>query len=575
MNLYKFYPILFIGFLFSAIASLAQVTLPEVKHIVIDKKNEIVGTYVPHGDFLRKFPDFPKDGKYFFKYSDYEIALRTIKDFEGEYYPTYEDTKFFDNNSFPAIFIGSKKKLSTDISYIIKFMGLSVYQGHRVMSIRSEDAYNLFEIKNNKNYKLDDDIKVLYKIENAEYKKEVDAVLRERGAGSVLISDLITEEYPDGELKYNDLIFDFEWNDHHCWLQKGSANWFPSFVKYSLTIKNVYGEELKKYNQIVFFESKLERRPSLYSAVDKIMYATMPSGFESLINQFLNDEDLQNKIVADNEAVSQKLKDDKGYEIYIQNKIKYAELKAKKNYLISECKSLGGSYEGIVANIDDNKKIVSKVASTTTTDSRLNAAGGLTMGLILGGMDRAEMKRNALKLEAVNAAIKDYNTEENAFISSLNNQPASTYTAQLIDEIKGEDEQLGNAMDKLITSQSNAKSGTAQAYTDLNKTYLSQLNGQMQSLRSGGNAETSAITAAGSKGTTDVCMEQATSAWKSSTEYRRYLQTKLNADASACKAKMIELTIQYCSDKLSAQELAGLRSTAASERQVEAELRKQ
>ncbi|MFT3947877.1 MAG: hypothetical protein QM763_12985 [Agriterribacter sp.] len=83
----------------------------------------------------------------------------------------------------------------------------------------------------------------------------------------------------------------------------------------------------------------------------------------------------------------------------------------------------------------------------------------------------------------------------------------------------------------------------------------------------------------GAEGTTsksmDACQQQATAAWYKSREYNNYMSTKTNADASLCKAKLIDLTIQYCSDKLPANELAALRKTSENEKRLAADLKRQ
>jgi len=69
------------------------------------------------------------------------------------------------------------------------------------------------------------------------------------------------------------------------------------------------------------------------------------------------------------------------------------------------------------------------------------------------------------------------------------------------------------------------------------------------------------------------CQAAVEKAWKNSVEYRNYQQNATNANASDCKAKLIELTIEGCGSFYSKTELDGLKKIAVNERNTARSLR--
>lgn len=310
----------------------SQVSFPQVPNVVLNK-DFILKPYIPHGDFATKNPNFLQDGSYRFSSNEYEQATINYGkgNFEFLYYASDQIVdgtyihigKNFNSSQFSATAtVTSQTFKSRNLNSAIIKMNFE-YTTAWAFAINHATAYGLSDayIKN-------------YNFENSSYKSVVQKLFADKQLTEAHIADMSTITNPEGKISYNTLIFEF--TDVKCFaffLPTTKPN-FPDFLLCNLTVKNAEGDALNTYGQAVFFN--IDTQASLGSVMNKFFLSLgylsnriYPIAFENLVNQFLNDEEVQKKIIAHNTKIEERIKLDTGYRHVEDLKIKYAALKAK------------------------------------------------------------------------------------------------------------------------------------------------------------------------------------------------------------------------------------------------------
>ena len=341
---------------------------------------------------------------------------------------------------------------------------------------------------------------------------------------------------------------------------------------YSLEIKNAFGELEKKYYQTVF--AYLTAHDLSDFLIEPFFESTMKSAMTSLTNQFLNDDNTVTKIKESLMGV----KTQNDYAQIDKIKIKYCALLLKEEELKSRCLTVNGNFQELSTEIAANNEMVknNKLIYNNHLNTQANdisqSVNSLGSSLIVGIMEGKEMKRDNNKIENIKKDLAAFYIEKGRLLDKISQLPLTPEANDLISSLSNNDANMSAALTDLMKSRNAAQEKLNVTKTNTSS-YLSNLSNAMYSLKAGNaQAASAAITADDGTGTPS-CMQQATATWKSSNEYKTYMRTKLNADASDCKAKMIELTVQYCSSSLSAQEIADYNRIAKETRQEATTLR--
>jgi len=547
----------------SSICVNAQVMFPKVNYYKVKDNAIIMGNYIPEGTFALLFPNFLNDGKYYLNSTIPNWTFSALSD-----------------KSAPAIFTNSDKKLefgnivfslSTDSAMFFTWFKSGAHVG-------SYDFQHAEVLKYPKQYFLTQTAIEEYNEINNFYKKTADTILAKKGASNIFITNLAQREYGYDSLTACSIILDVRLENYTWGTENFSTN-FPSLEQYSLIIRNAYGEIIRSYHQVVFLSLKISDHVFNYGLVNQrmsspIFTSTFKYALESLINQFLNDEETINRIKSANENIKQKIQADSSYIKIVNTKIKYGALMARKEELTQMCKDLQVDFNGVSALVkyDENNKVLFVPSSSLSSqmNTSLENTGAALDNVIDAMIEKGYQKENNEKLKVLYNSIAEFKQQIFELIGSITALPPSLYKEEFLTEMEKDDNSLTDAINTALSSKDNASK-------DIND-HLASINANMQSLQNG--MQSSVTTSASTNGGTnlnntieDQCSQQATIAWKRSSEYQTYMRTQLNADASDCKAKLIELTVQYCSSNFSPKQIADLQKIANEARQEAKDLR--
>lgn len=375
---------------------------------------------------------------------------------------------------------------------------------------------------------------------------------------------------------------------HYFGFRKKSDN-LPSVYGCRLAVYDYKFETLRIYQQAFFLDSKKDITKHEGKLRDSLLV--------SLLGQFSQDFDLIKKLsekdlgpITDtdikliefkkNNACMQNLLSGLKYDFDMKENAKQLEESNRKQQISN---SISSSVNQIKYSMAD--------ASTLQVASYANALGAILNQIAADKAKKRleEDQKTAERMIENYLQLNDRQLELIAYFTENNIIDLSKFKEKLKEDFSTLDafniamkegiERVGFqidsrktiAKDVIETNQKIINESINNLYNGIN----SSLNKDKIEPISGTNSESVAMTNGGTKAKNmDVCQQKATSQWYKSTEYTTYMRTKLNADASDCKAKFIELTIQYCGDKLSSAELETMKKAAADERRVALNLRR-
>lgn len=541
--------------------SLLQVAKGSTKGCTIN------GTYQPKGLFLKNFPNFLNDGKYSF--DDKVVVLGKGLDYEC-FYGDYEKIYEFGHKQYPAQAFMAQSDLSDLGKIRVKLCG-SPETGAKFHLDDKNYVRTVLDLKRPKEYELNASANIAYDKMDAFYRDEIANYLKQKKAEKVVFSALGSHLNSDTLISEDEITMQFEYLQSAIWLQKATADRFPSYSLYRLLIKNTDGDTLKTYGQAIFFDQEHSKfsRPKLTEHF--VFTSTFVPAVQSLINQFINDGELRHKIKADNEAKLKKLGTNGYYAKLVALKNRYCALQDRKNMLNLILLDIGFKQDMLEAGI---KGAQQGIAETTALNGSSGAGmlGGLITGLIMKSSEKKQLEKvNAISAYA-KAELADIMDNEDQFVRQIS--ASLVYPSDFFALIKNKYNatgQLKRILDDLLQNSSNIDYNMTATYRNLNATYLNGLASNMQSVlqspvTAGNTGATTPINGgqASAAGNTD-CSKKSEAEWKASQEYIKCnSQTVVNTSQASCeraKAKLIEITLKNCRSKLPPNEIKVLEQT--------------
>lgn len=562
--------------------SSSQIKLPEVPNIN-GRGFFIKGTYVPRDEFISTFPNFLSNGIYLF---DYDNSIpETYSNFDKSFYRGLYN---FNSKEFPVNEEKSTNNLSGLGKILIQFtsdcdISKDYFSKIKLGTKRSYlDKADLIVSKTDVDYyrnviNLDKNIKEHYEKLNNLFNKSVTIVFEKLKTDRFAICDLGTLAITDTSFCNADIILQFVYVQSNIWGVRKSTNAFPSHALYKLIVKNIFGDIINSYGQGIFIEAR-----GYESDEPVVLNTTFPIAFENLLNRFLNDYEIIEKIKSDRTKELSLRNNSPHYDSLVLYRNKYNIIRSKKQQLLFDLYSINNDYDVIAdENSDRENSVINRDKSLDN-----NAVAALITAHNNGSLSKDikyEIEQNQKKLFVLQQIASEIDEEEKKFIKELYIKIQHSDFIFILNSKEADDIKLNTLLSKLT----NKNQSTFEAFENTSKNISSDLGPVFSAtinslLKQNGvslpatspSVESSAITNSGtSLNNMDVCQQQATTLWYKSVEYKTYMQTTLNSDASDCKAKLIELTVQFCGDKLSPKELAEMKQAAVGERKVANDLR--
>ncbi len=550
--------------LFAAlVARTQQLKMPEVPKG--DTKGcTINGNYTPAGTFQKNFPNFLNDGKYDF---DSEIVIRG-KGLDDEcFYGEYEKLLKFDNLQYPAKAFETDGDLSKFGKLRVKLCA-SLETGAKFHLDDKNYIRTNFELQHQNAYGLNANANAAYAKANEFYKNSIGNYLKSKKANAIVFSELGTMVNTDTTISEDEVVLQFEYIQSSVWLQKASSERFPSYSLYKLLIKNTDGDTLKTYGQAVFFDASHSKfsRPKL---TEHFVFATtFGPAAASLINQFIADDALKQKIIAENEAKLKKMRANSYYASLVALKNKYCALQDRKNMLNIILADIGFKQDMLNAGINGSQQGLTDM-STLSGNSGSSMLAGLITGMITKSSEKKQLEKTNSITGFAKTELNDILAKEDLFIKNIS--ASLVYPSDFFALLKNKDKattQLKRILDNVLANSSNIDYNLNATYKNLNNIYINGLASSFQT------AMQSPVTSAISNGPSTTnnsnagsadCSRQSEAEWKATQEYAKCKnQTVVNTSQASCeraKAKLIEITLKNCRSKLPANEIKVLEQT--------------
>jgi hypothetical protein len=569
-----------VSFLLWANVLFGQITLPVVPE-ASKGHVKIKGAYVPRDKFAKTFPDFLKNGVYSF---DIESDLFVDK-LEKQW---YRGLSQFNSNDFPVEAEVSTKSLaglgkvlvqlttdgSTEYSKI--WLNFKIFSGKED---RIKSRTDLLKYSTVVDYTKG--IREDYDILNASYRESATGVLNNKHADSIGICDVGALDFDSLSFSSSNVILQFVFVQGNAWARGKTRDRFPSHVLYRLIVRDASGEIIKTYNQAIFFEGKGIAAVGAFP-----LRATLSVAMENLINRFLNDEPTAQMLrarVHEEIAVRQSIPH---YDSLFNYSHRYSMIRSKKQQLLFDLSYLETNYAGLINSNKEREAAVlnrdRSLDNNVVTSTIAGAGYGSWARAIRGNMDNNQKKLFILQQTALSIQ-----QEEKKFVEQLSGVFTDPFDLSFVLGSKDIENNRLNGLLSKLTNKRDETFNTVETTSrlidkDFGGVFTNNINSFISSAAgpgavSGGGMqapETAAMTNGGSSGASmDACQQQAmTEAYKSQ-EYANWKRTGMQSDASMYKAKMIELTLKYCRDKLLPNEVQSLTQAAENERKVGREIR--
>lgn len=572
----------------------SQVNFPQIPKIVLNKKFT-VQQYIPYGNFLTRFPNFNTNGNYSFTPQAFEKFRNDNNGKDNAYFFDLIGEMFlekernanrksllrnFNNVDFPCIIVPTNQTFkSRAIKAVIAKFSIDVDKNDRFFYTFEQESP--FEFEHPKEFGLVNAQLKSYNDFNTSFKAGVQYIFNQKEMQDIHIAEVLEKTNPPFVYNYNTLVFNFEIVECQGFFFAPMKNFFPSYANFKLTVSTLLGDSIQQYGQTIFFEgistaSKFNALSNFPKAIaTKVL---LPNAFEGLLNQFLNDDNAIKKIAYLNAKLEKKVALANNYTHIIDLKIKYLALKTRRDELSTLMKDAGSILDLLAVSqenrVEDNNAFARQISAQTNGNATAVAAGSILEAMIERAADRATVRENEKKLAVLKPAIEKLKQEQHQFIKEAMSLPNYSDLLEIIHDVNQSDSALAKILNNADNSKKAAFYAIKKTNSNISSSNLNQINLALRSMsQTEVLPQSSAITnEEKTVSKADDCMKKANAEWYLSSEYRQYEISKLNADASLCKAKIIDLTIQYCSSKLSAKEIAEYKRISLEEKQIAKEL---
>jgi len=489
--------------------------------------------YIPSNAFLRDNPDFLKDSTYRFNYENTEIS----------------------SDQFPLRSLATPPAFNNDCIYIICY-------GDPAKSswLEPPREYEL-DLRNDSKY-----YNKKYLAANPVYKT---ALERSLSVPNIKIQDI--KAFRDPKISRNTVYLAI--TDIVAltpYFKKKDK--MPSVICFQMYAINNLFDTIATYQQVLFAAHSNQEYEDGWRA------NCLAQALPGLLAQFYNDSVAQSKI-------SRSIPYDQydpGFITAKQALEQLRQIQNKESIIIDLLESdydMKGQAEQLARDQQQQMTIDAIFApfrprTTTVTNADIIANGaGQMLNLGLGMLAKAAAEKKARNANRVINRYKALQQQEAQLFGELKNDSLLQHS-ELADKQFTRTELIAQ-IEKSISEGAASLKGqiaTGTAYTDGKfKSQFAAMTSAISSAGSSGEAVGSGT--ASTAGGSDACQAEADKAWRNSQEYRAYQQNPTNANASDNKAKLIELTLQYCGSKLPASEVQALNKAAAQERNVARQLR--
>ncbi|MFM7710543.1 MAG: hypothetical protein ACKO5C_06470 [Ferruginibacter sp.] len=576
----------------------------------------ILPTWQPSKKFLKDNPNFLKDGSY-------KLNSGMVSKMEKRWMDSYPyfPSRFLNINAgnFPAIFAQSDKKLD--------FLDMA----HFTFTMNDEAD---IPIPLDKKWRLVDEVSIeLQGLENLSrrlderFQYAAQKLAAKKSISNYETSPITSSLYGDKQMSVNGLVFDFQcmglwsytrkntgpfWilvpfgavfvpptpNFIAMWLAKhNGGNYFPSNALYQLNVKDVTGNLIKSYRQAIFIGEKhvYHRTGSRRVVLRDLFLNSLPVAMESLVNQFLNDEQIF--------AITKKhLLNLADKERQNPNMLELAKAQARVNMFYRRKTSFVWRIGINKNNIIQMGNFSSGLPQATAQQQQLNNAiystpqqqqmTGLTAaaGNLIGGMIAdAAIRRNTQEANRIAELYRQTEEVEGRYIGEISNliqsdanlaatiSQSKTVNQFFQDELRRVALAKEESQQKTAALKEAAKEGFSKTLTDFaarNNIDLAQMSAMAAGETPPANAGGNPAAAKSGKTSTDACVRQFEAAWRNSAEYKKYKASGLQADAYMLQWKQGMLILQYCGSVLPEADKAAIRKVAEQCRQNAETMRK-
>lgn len=588
-----FLSISFLSCFFSSFSQANFLTIKPVK----SKYVTIKGNYTPSEVFLKINPSYLENGKYVFDIKDYQIDS-----YDNDYtiHASTEENDYylepkFDSEKYPVTITNSSKKVNPNFFYQIRLGSEKIFHldgSARVMIhpielnsnefVRDEERPFGWASTNSKESKNG------YEKFNNYFKETIRMISDAKIITHSQVDDILTYQAIKLDVNKPVLILEFIYKDGKTFIKSNGA---PSYIKYNLRVKDIFGSTLKEYGQAFFYEGKTTRL-SDEKGRGFVFRETLYDGITSLLNQYLEDSSFQSSLFKMTESADANL-------LLTNNYSKIEELSFKRdkfNELLVKITDRLNYYGETL----DNPNYDLKSASQVSSDQKINATvfAAASIFNFFGAKRDQKMAKGLKELgEKIIDSIQEYSKE----ILALEKQIPDS----LLNIVKGDKRIMDSSSDLFKSFNSvaqnaiNTTNGAKKSVSSMLQSSLSEfsstfndkagassanaLTSQLNALNSPVNKSVPSITPetyainkdAKLDQNVDPCMQKAYAEYYKSTEYKNWMNNKgIAAHSYEVQAKLVEVTLKYCKEQLPPDEYKMLVKLAADTRAVARDLRK-
>lgn len=368
------------------------------------------------------------------------------------------------------------------------------------------------------------------------------------------------------------------------------GNSFPSYAGFTLKVKTINGQVLKSYNQLIFFKcqyrtmhDRTARSYALFSIEYKIVSQCYASALKAALNQFSADTLFLKELKNYQSNQTMLVKNDSLYPEYIKSKnLIQIYTKQKGNILtwIDKINDLLKSHgETTLLNVGaiDLMSLtdVNKYASTAV--STIGNLGAVGINLLAASKEKKEIAKLKQAGEDYVKKYREIVTKQESFINNLHMSVVDKLSK---DGFFSKDKDLAGKFTNYTETFSKTSQQAQDNLSKIKTQFSSQLSTAMNAGSSSGiMGNNSGMGSANSGGMNslasldaDDCSTQANLAFYKSAEYKKITGSSARViDGSYAKIKLAELTLQYCSSKLSQNDIAAINSMIQIEKNTIAE----
>ncbi len=359
---------------------------------------------------------------------------------------------------------------------------------------------------------------------NEFYKKGMAELLAAKKARTFTISDILDTRVAQSDSLSEDLRLEVKLDAFRTVTSKKRA--WPDYTRYTLTVRSIRGEVVAQYHQIIFFmATKLEKTNA------NLIKATIIPAFESLLNQFLNDENAKQNLRE--LAKNQRSSSQNNYALLNKSQAVLLNNLYQKMDILKVLKDIGYNVDNLDFNTVSPNYVYNSSLSANT-NQLISSSGQLLGNLILAG---ANAKRAKQSRKISGELIQEFDSlaqSDEEYIKSLDPLfakseavlylPANAEVNKLAEEVKAElivknnqaAQKLQNQRNSILTSD--LTSVTTQISNSVAPPATSNGFGTPGTNAPGTQPD-------GNSPEAKACAQEADKIWKASVEYRVWERT--------------------------------------------------